>query len=71
MDVDEGADEAPVVPDAVEVAGSPGSGDMLGAWDGDTSGWLAGSPAEGAPGADVCPAAGRMSYSAWPGATSW
>ena len=36
--------------------GVPGSGLMLGAWDGDTSGWSAGSPAVGAP------AAARSSY---------
>jgi len=33
---DEAVDDVPVVPDAVVAAGSPGSGDMLGAWDGDT-----------------------------------
>jgi hypothetical protein len=57
---------------AVTVGGRPGSGDIDGAFDGATSGWLPGSPViVPLPVELVCPAGGRMLKRVWPFGISW
>ncbi len=64
-------DERPV--DVGTTSGRPGSGDILGAFAGETSGSLAGSPVTGAPGADGAddPAGGSTLNNVRPGWTNW